>query len=107
MLFCKAAGIVLVLGAVGYFSMNMGKCMEERKQELRKLYSLLVQLKSEIQYMCNTLPDCFSKLAKQTKSPFCDWLMELAERMEKKEDVLFQEIWKEELQYLYEISSLQ
>ena len=81
--------------------------MEERKQELRKLYSLLVQLKSEIQYMCNTLPDCFSKLAKQTKSPFCDWLMELAERMEKKEDVLFQEIWKEELQYLYEISSLQ
>jgi len=95
-----------VLGAAGYFALNLNQLLEKRNLELRKLYSILLQLKSEIQYMCNPLPECFKKLAKYEKDPFMTWLVSMAEKMEEKEKACFADIWREELAYLYEQSAL-
>lgn len=104
---CKLTGSVLVMGAACYFAINMNQSFENRNLELRKLYSILLQLKSEIQYMGNTLPESFQKLSRHAKEPFLAWLNRLTVKMEQKEETSFQEIWKEELEYLYQNSALE
>lgn len=106
-LVCKLAGAVFVMGAAGYFAVSMNQTLEKRNLELRKLYSILIQLKSEIQYMSNTLPESFQKLSSHTKEPFSSWLNRITVKMEQKEETSFREIWKEELDYLYEGSALE
>ena len=106
-LVCKLAGAVFVMGGAGYFAVSMNQTLEKRNLELRKLYSILLQLKSEIQYMGNTLPESFQKLSHHAKEPFATWLNKLTARMEQKEESSFQEIWKEELGYLYECSAFE
>ncbi len=102
----KSAGAALIMGAAGYFAMNMSRTMERRNLELRKLYSILLQLKSEIQYMYNPLPDCFRKIAVYAKEPFSAWLLTLSERMEKNGDSSFGEIWQKGIAQLYDQSAL-
>ena len=104
---CKAVGAVFVMGAAGYFAVNINQSMEMRKRELRSLYSILLQLKSEIQYMCNPLPECFLKLSRGAKETFSVWLSGIADKLEQKEAASFSVVWREGLQYLYENSSLQ
>lgn len=106
-LMCKLIGGVCVMGATGYFAFCVNQTMENRKQELRKLYSILLQLKSEIQYMCNPLPDSFAKLADGVKEPFSLWLTHLSEQLERKERLTFSDVWREGLAYLLDISSLE
>lgn len=103
---CKLAGVFFVLCASGYFAVNVNQTLENRNTELRRLYSLLLQLKSEIQYMGNTLPECFEKLSLGAPAPFKNWMQKLADRLKEKTDMVFGEIWQEELTGLYEDSSL-
>ncbi len=103
---CKLAGIVFVMGAAGYLSLSMGQNLDRRKCELRGLYSIFIQLKSQIQYMGDTLPECFETLSKGAKGILADWLVGLAERLNLKQDMVFSEIWSEELNRLYQISAL-
>lgn len=104
---CKIAGAICVLGAAGYLSVNINQSMELRKQQLRRLYGILLQLKSEIQYMSNTLPESFRNLSCGTQEPFKEWLIAMSDRMEKKENVSFDKIWQEELLHLYQTSSME
>lgn len=104
-LMCKFFGGVFVMGAAGYFALSLNQTMEKRKKELRKLYSILLQLKSEIQYMYNPLPDSFVKLAKG--EPFESWLVQLSKQLENKDALSFGEIWREGLIYLCKISALE
>lgn len=106
-LFCKIVGAVCIMGASGYLSVTINQSMERRNQELRKLYSIFLQLKSEIQYMANTLPECFSNLSKCAKDPFREWLLAISECMEEQDSTSFADIWQEALQHLYKISALE
>lgn len=106
-LLCKIAGIVCVLGASGYLSVNLNRFLEMRRRELRRLYSILLQLKSEIQYMGNTLPECFKTLSEGANEPFEEWLFSLSDRMEAKDNSSFADIWTEELEHLYQKSALE
>lgn len=105
-LICKLAGIIFVMGAAGYLSLSMGQNLDRRKCELRGLYSIFIQLKSQIQYMGDTLPECFEILSKGSKGALSDWLMGLTERLNTKQDMGFSKIWQEELDRLYQISAL-
>lgn len=103
---CKVSGAVFIMGAVIYFAFSYNQTMELRNKELRKLYSILLQLKSEIEYMCNTLPECFLKLSKNEQEPFKGWLMSIVKRMEEEKEATFMEIWQEEFVPLLEKSAL-
>ena len=105
--FCKLAGAVCVLGAAGYLSANINHSMELRKQELRRLYGILLQLKSEIQYMANTLPESFHNLSYGAQEPFKEWLNVMSMRIEEKDNTSFADIWQEELQHLHQKSFLE
>lgn len=104
---CKIFGSVCIMGAAGYFAINVNYTMEMRKQELRSLYSILLQLKSEIQYMCNPLPESFLKIAKGAKHPFSLWLIGMVEALEKKTRITFCDVWRNGLEHLYHLSYLE
>lgn len=95
------------MGAAGYLSVSLSRTMDMRNRELRSLYSVFLQLKSEIQYMGNPLPECFMTLSNGAKEPLKEWLSALADKLENKENAGFSDIWKEELNHLDEISALQ
>ena len=103
----KASGAILVMGAAAYYAMNMSRTMERRSVELRKLYSILLQLKSEIQYMYSPLPECFRKMAVHAREPFRLWLTALADRLEEQGGDSFGAIWQEEAAHLYDNSALE
>ena len=102
----KIAGSFLVLGSSGYLAYSLNVRLDQRETELRRLYSILLQLKSEIQYMSNPLPVCFEKMSIQEKAPFSDWFGHMAERLQNKERTLFMDVWQEETDWLYEQSAL-
>lgn len=107
MVFCKAAGMVFIMGAAYYFAFSYNQAVDLRMKQLRKLYSIFLQLKSEIEYMYNTLPECFEKLAKNEMEPFKDWFTQLVMRMEENKEVIFKDVWQGELEHLYENSALE
>ncbi len=103
---CKIAGAFFVLGSTGYFAVAVNQRMDERSIQLRKLYSILLQLKSEIQYMNNPLPECFEKMGQREKEPFQGWLVQMADRMKSKDGAMFSKVWEEETWNLYEKTAL-
>lgn len=106
-LVCKLIGGICVMGAAGYLAICINHTMEQRKRELRKLYSILLQLKSEIQYMCNPLPESFTKIACSANEPFVSWLSHIGEKLEAKESVTFSSVWLDSLEELVESSALE
>lgn len=102
----KMAGSILVLGSSGYFAYSLNARLDQRGMELRRLYSILLQLKSEIQYMSNPLPICFEKLGGQEQAPFSDWFFNMARRLQDKDRMMFADVWIEETEQLYEQSAL-
>lgn len=104
---CKIIGSGLVIGGTLYFSCFLNQQLDEKNRQLRRLYSLLTQLKSEIYYMANPLPECFSQLAKSEQEPLKNWLYVLGRRLEQKENETFDQIWEEELKRLCNHSLLE
>ena len=104
---CKITGTLLVLLASGYYAVCSAKMMEARNNQLRKLYGVLLQLKSEILYMSSPLPECFRKMAYHAGVPFQEWLNTLANRLETMEETGFVNIWKEEMDVLYQSGALE
>lgn len=102
----KMTGALFVLGSSGYFAYALNGKIDQRKAELRRLYSILLQLKSEIQYMGNPLPFSFEKMAEQEQYPFSEWFGQMADRLQEKEKIQFADLWEEEILHLYEISAL-
>lgn len=105
-IFCKIAGLFCVLSASGYFAYGLSAALEQRCHELRKLYSILLQLKSEIQYMNDTLPECFRKLGTNMPEPFLTWVNFLADKTGQMQEEDFCGIWKRSLLVLETESSL-
>lgn len=103
----KAAGALFVLGSSSYFAVTLNAGIDRREAQLRQLYSVLLQLKSEIQYMNNPLPVCFEKMGKEENPPFNRWFLNMSHRMEGEKKQRFHEVWEEETGHLYETSSLQ
>lgn len=89
----RLAGASLVMSACAYFAMHMSRTLERRKLELRKLYSILLQLKSEIRYLGEPLPDCFRKMAVHAGTPFAEWLSGLADRLQLWDGAQFDRVW--------------
>ena len=103
---CKIIGIVLVIGATGYFAKDTNDVMELRLKELTMLYDLLLQLKSELTYMSMTLPECFHSLSDSFGKPFDEWFNNMLHEMNNERTRSFTYIWNEQLKRLSDKSAL-
>lgn len=96
----KFAGSLIILGTVAYYGTLINRTMDNRYLQLRHLYTILLQLKSEMLYMNETLPDCFSRLGETAKEPLKKWLLALSEDLKNQEETSFFKIWKKNLKLL-------
>jgi len=103
---CKCIGSICILIGISCFAMCMNKSLDERLYQLNILYSLLIQLKNEMKYLYNLLPDCFEHLS-QREGPFSEWFHRMAERLTKCEKEDFIKIWDSELEWLSVHSALE
>lgn len=103
----KLAGMVFVVGSSLCYARECSNALELRMIQLRQLYSILIQLKSELKYMNSTLPECFHNLSCHIEEPFAKWMNQLALSMENERNKSFDVIWSEKLGCLYEDSVLE
>lgn len=102
----KLWGSLCVVGAAAYYGILLNKTFDDRNVELRHLYSIFLQLKSEMQYMNTPLPECFASIGEHAKEPIKGWLLGIASAMELQEETSFCNIWRESLETLYKNSAL-
>ena len=62
-------------------------------QEMQYLQRLLMRLRGELWYSRTMLPEIFRRLAGELKEPYRSWLMQMAERMYRKDSGDLVEIW--------------
>ncbi|MGN0438804.1 MAG: stage III sporulation protein AB [Lachnospiraceae bacterium] len=103
---CKLIGGVCILGAAIYGGLCISQTFDERYWQLRHIYSILLQLKSELEYLNTTLPECFISLGEGAKEPVKSWLLQIGEDLEKKEGEGFSDIWLKNIDMLYDNSAL-
>lgn len=103
---CKLLGAVCVLGAALYGGMSFSQSYDNRFWQLRHIYSILLQLKSELEYMNTTLPECFLHLGECSKEPMKTWLLQIGTDLEKQEGESFFSIWTKNLPMLFDSSAL-
>lgn len=99
-LFCKMTGALLVVGSAWFFAGDKALELDTRLSQIMQLYSILLQLKSELKYMNSTLPECFLELAKHVNAPFDRWLSSMGYEMENERTKCFADIWMERLDEL-------
>jgi stage III sporulation protein AB len=108
---CKLAGMTCMLASAGVFCMEYGKSLTRRNRQLRKLYGILLQLKSEMAYMNYTLPECFEKMGKTAEPPFQEWLQSLWRQLNlentEQGGAVFEAVWSSQLKELEQTSDLQ
>lgn len=102
----KLLGAAFVVGAAAYYGIILSQTYDNRYWQLRHLYSIFLQMKSEMQYMNTPLPECFRILGDNAKEPVKAWLLGISDRLDNKEEVGFSIIWNEELDNLYNHSAL-
>lgn len=102
----KLCGSLCILGAASYYGILLNKTFDDRNVALRHLYSIFLQLKSEMQYMNTPLPECFASIGEHAKEPIKSWLLGIASSMENQEETSFGNIWRESLETLYMDSAL-
>lgn len=103
---CKLLGSLCVLGAAVYGGRSISQTYDNRYWQLRHLYSILLQIKSELEYMNTTLPECFLSLGAHSKEPIKTWLLKIGEDLENQEEASFSLIWTQNLQLLFDSSAL-
>lgn len=90
-------GSFFLLTSTYLFALQYNQELELRILELKRLSAILLHLKSEINYMCNTLPESFRKIAENEFLPFQNWLNRMADQMDLKQSYSFGNIWLSEL----------
>lgn len=103
---CKIIGAVCVLGAAMYGGMSFSQSYDNRYRQLRHIYSILLQLKSELEYMNTPLPECFLHLGESAKEPMKAWLIQIGEDLGRQEGDSFSAIWLRSLTFLFDTSAL-
>ena len=104
---CKLIGAVFLLSSTFQIAIYMNKITENRYRQLQMLYSLLEQLKGNMLYMGDTLPECFADLADKYEEPFCSWMNGLVKEQLKDMKDTFGNIWLRGLDYLLINSDLE
>lgn len=89
----KLLGSVLIFVAscgIGYTKSHEMKIHLEELEELNKLFYLL---KSELQYTRAPFSEVFEKIGRKVREPYQTWMINLCNRLNKKNGAMFWEIW--------------
>lgn len=90
----KIAGSILVIGATTLLGVKRASELREQCRQMEYIRHLFYQLQSEIRYARSPLGEIFSSIGKRAKEPYRIWLLELGEKMEKRDGGAFYDLWR-------------
>ena len=91
----KLMGVCMVVGAASAGGGLAAQRVRLGYERLRCLQRIICQLRSEIQYARACLPEAFQRIGTVSESPYKEWLLSMAERMEERRGLTFAQIWEE------------
>ena len=101
----KLIGVCMVVGAASAGGGLAAQKVRLGYERLRCLQRIICQLRSEIQYARACLPEAFQRIGTVSESPYKEWLLSMAERMEERRGLTFAQIWEERTwEYLKDVS---
>lgn len=90
----RIAGSVLVIGATTLLGIKRASELRDGCSQMEYIRNLFYQIQSEIRYARSPLGEIFSYVGKYAKEPYRTWLLELGEKMEKKDGGTFYDLWR-------------
>lgn len=93
----KITGAILIIaGCLGF---GRGRAMQEKQRiwYLRELLRIMKRIETEIRYGKRTMPEICALLSEQGKGDFQACFSRIYGRMQQKEGVAMERIWKEEM----------
>lgn len=93
----KITGVILIIA--GCLGAGRGRTMQEKQRiwYLRELLHILKRIEAEIRYGKRTMPEICALLSEQGKGGFRDCFCRIYERLQQKEGIAMERIWKEEV----------
>lgn len=102
----KSTGCVFVVVCSFLLGSYYGNRMERRLYGLRQLYLCMQLLKGEIGYQHAALSEAFARLSSRCGTELSRWLKYLGAELDKRNAVLFVEVWESSLCLLSEDTGL-
>ena len=93
----KMLGILCIVSGSSGLGFLYARELELRLIELKQLQQMLLQLRGEIRYMHQPLPDAFWHLSRKAPVLFVDFLTKMAQELQKRDGQSAEEIWKRNL----------
>lgn len=89
----KWIGSILIIGACSGIGFTKSKELQNHLSELEEIKKLFYLLRSELQYTRAPFAEVFEKIATKVKSPYKEWLISTGQKLSKKTQGSFWEIW--------------
>ncbi|MCI9215689.1 MAG: hypothetical protein HFG95_01140 [Dorea sp.] len=102
----RIAGSVFVIGATTLLGIKRASELREGCRQMEYVRNLFYQIQSEIRYARSPLGEIFTYVGKYAGEPYRTWLLELGEKMEKKEGGTFYDLWQDGIRENLKMSSL-
>jgi len=90
----RVVGSILVILACSGIGLSKSVEMKAHLKELEAIKQLFIMLKSELVYTKAPFSEVFEKIGTKIKGRYGNWLIKIAESLEKKEHYSFNEVWK-------------
>lgn len=90
----KITGGILVICAASLLGMERAERLREQYRQTEYLRQLFLQIQSEIRYARSPLGEIYSYIGRNAGMPYGAWLLELGERLKKRDGGSFVCIWK-------------
>lgn len=91
----KILGGIFVIGTTTLLGMQKGASIRKVYEELQYIQKLVYQIQSEIRYLRAPLGDIVTKLARESKAPYGEWLLSLGNDMESRSGKPFSKLWEQ------------
>lgn len=101
-MYIKLAGSLLVISGGMAMGILKAEELKERVEGLQNLRRLLVLLQGELRFHHTVLSEAFERVGRQMEHPYQEFLVETAERLDARDSIGFEGIWKETTEQLFQ-----
>jgi len=91
----KILGLLFLFAGCCMFGISQSQNLKKRTELLGELKCMIVYLAGEIRCMHETLPEAFQKISGRVKSPYREFLLEIAKEMERESKKPIADIFEE------------
>lgn len=92
-MYIKLIGSLFLLGSAASIGFLKSEELTERVKKLQEMKRMMMLLQGELRFHRAALSEAFGNVAERVQEPFCGFLKEMGERLERREESGFEKIW--------------